>query len=64
MATKVTYDRSVGETLRAQLDAISLRVGLDPTTIQQMSPYPNQLSQLWELEEPPYKDEEDDKVKK
>ena len=39
MVTKAAYDRSVRETLRAQLDAISLRVGVDPTTILQMPPY-------------------------
>ena len=63
MATKAAYDRSVGETLRAQLDAISLRFGVDPTTIPHMLPYPNQLSRPWDLEEPPYdKDEEEDNV--
>ena len=60
MATKATCDWSTEETLHAQLDVVSLRVGMDPTTIPQMSPYPNQLSRLWELEEPPYEDEEDD----
>ena len=39
MATKAAYDRSVRETLHAQLDAISLRVGVDPSTVPQMPPY-------------------------
>ena len=60
MATKVAYDKSFGLTLCAQLDAISLRVGVDPTTIPQMPPYPDQLCWLWEPEEPPYEEEEDD----
>ena len=58
MVTKVVYDQSVGEMLHAQLNAISLRVGLDPTTIPQMLPCPDQLSRPWEPEEPPYEDEE------
>ena len=58
MATKATYDKSAGETLRAQLHAIILRIGMDPTTIPQ-PPYPNQLSRPWEPEEPLY-DEEDE----
>ena len=61
MATKAAYDQSVGETLRSKLDAINLRVGVDPTTIPQMPPYPDQLSRPWEPEEPPYEDEEGDK---
>ena len=60
MTIKVAYDRSVRETLCAQLDAINLRLGLDPTTIPQMPPYPDQLSRPWEPEEPPYEDDEDD----
>ena len=39
MATKATYEQSVEETLHAQLDAISLRVSLDPTIIPQMLSY-------------------------
>ena len=58
MATKTAYDRSVGETLLAQLDAISLIVGVDSTTIPHMSPYPDQLSKPWEPEEPPYEEDE------
>ena len=52
MATKGAYDHSIGEALRAQLDAISLRVGVDPSIVLQMLPYP----EPWE---PPY--EEDNK---
>ena len=59
MLIKADYDRSVGETLRAQLDAISRRVGLDPTTIPQMPPYLDQLSRPWEPEAPPYEDEDE-----
>ena len=58
MLTKATYDRSVGETLSAKLDAINLRIGLDPNTTPQMPPYPSQFSQPWEPEALPYKDEE------
>ena len=43
---------------RAQLDAISLRVGMDPSVVPWMPPYPKQLSQPWELEEPPYNEED------
>ena len=62
MATKAAYDLSVGETLLAQLDAISLRFGVDPSIVPQMPPYLDQLSRPWEPEEAPYKeeDEEDD----
>ena len=62
MATKVAYDRSVEERLCAQLDVISLKVGMDPSTIPQMPPYPDQLSKPWEPDEPPYEegDEKDD----
>ena len=61
MVAKAAYDRSLGEALRAQLDAISLRVGVDPAVVPQMPPYPEQLSRPWESEEPPYdEDEEED----
>ena len=60
MMTKAAYDRSVGETLSAKLDAISLRFGLDPTTTSQMPPLPNQLSRPWEPEVLPYEDEDED----
>ena len=60
MLTKVAYDRSVGVTLSVKLDAISLHVGLDPTTTPQMPPFPDQLSRPWKLEALPYK--EDDEV--
>ena len=62
MATKVSYDHGVRQALRAQLDAISLRVGVDTSAVQQMPPYPEQLSRPWVPEEPPYEeeDEEDD----
>ena len=60
MATKAGYNLSAGETLCAKVDAISLRVGVDPTTIPQMLPDPNLLSRPLEPEEPPYKDAEDD----
>ena len=58
MLTKAAYDRSIGETLSIKLYAISLSVGLDPTTMPQMPPFPDQLSQPWEPKAPPY--EEDD----
>ena len=60
MATKAAYDQSVRETLRAQLDAISLRVGMDPTTILQMPPYPDQLSRPWEPEELLFEEDEEE----
>ena len=40
------------------LRPLAYRVGMDPSTISQMPPYPKQLSRPWEPEEPPY--EEDD----
>ena len=62
MATKAAYDRSVGKTLPAQLDANSLRVGVVPSAVPYMPPYLEQLRRPWEPDEPPYKedDEEDD----
>ena len=60
MLTKAAYNRSVEETLCAQLDAISLRVGLHLTTIPQMSPYPDKLSRPWEAEESPYEDDDEE----
>ena len=60
MVTKAAYDRNVCETLHAQLDAISLRISVDPTTILQMLPYPNQLSRPWESEELPYEEDDED----
>ena len=57
MATKAAYDHNVGEALRAQLEAISLTVGVDPSTIPQMPSYLEQLSKPWEPEEPPYDEE-------
>ena len=61
MVAKVAYDRSIGEVFCPQLDAISLQVGVDPTTVPQMPPYPEQLTRPWEPEKPPYdEDEEED----
>ena len=60
MATKVTYDRSIGETLHAQLDTISLRLGEDPITIPHIPPYLDQLSRPWEPKEPPYEEDDED----
>ena len=64
MLTKATYDQSVGGTLSAKLDAISLRVGLDPTItpqmLPQMSPFPDQLSRPWEPEALAYGDEDEE----
>ena len=60
MATKAAYDRSVGEALRALLEAISLRVSMDSSVVPQMLPYPEQLSRPWELEEPPYEEDTED----
>ena len=63
MAAKATYDRSIGEVLRAQLDAISQRVGVDPAAVPQMQPYLKQLSLPWEPKELLYeKDEEEDEA--
>ena len=55
--TKAAYEQSVGETLSAKLDAISLCIGLDPTIMPQMPPFLDQLSRPWEPEAPPYEDE-------
>ena len=60
MATKAAYDRNIGEVLRVKLDAISLRVGVDPVAVPQMPPYPKQLNQPWEPEEPPYEEDEEE----
>ena len=62
MATKAAYDRNVGEALRAQQDAISFRVYVNPSAVPQMPPYLEQLSRPSEPKEPPYEedDEEDD----
>ena len=62
MATKVAYDHSASKVLRAQVQAINLRVGMDPSPIPQMPSYLEQLSRPWEPEEPPHEedDEEDD----
>ena len=61
MVAKAAYDRSVREALCSQLDTISLRVGVDPSAVPQVLPYPEQLSRPWEPEEPPYdEDDEDD----
>ena len=60
MATKAAYDCNIGEALRAQLDAISLRVGVDSFIVPQMPPYHKQLSRTWEPEEPYDEDDEDE----
>ena len=60
MAAKAAYDRSMGEALHAQLEAISLQVGVDPAIVPQMPPYPEQLTKPWEPEEPSYDDEEEE----
>ena len=44
MVTKATYDYNVKKALWAQLDAISLRVGVDPSVVPKMLPYLEQLS--------------------
>ena len=60
MVAKAAYDRSIGEVLRTQLDAISLRVSMDPATVPQTPPYPEQLTRPWEPEEPPYDEEKEE----
>ena len=60
MATKAAYDRSVREELRAQLEAISLKVGVDPSTAPRMPLYPEQLSRPRELEKPRYEEDDDE----
>ena len=57
MEAKATYDLSIGEALHAQLDAISLQVGVDAVAVPQMSPFPEQLTRPWEPEEPLYEEE-------
>ena len=37
-----------------------MRVGVDPAVMPQMPPYPEQLNRPWELEKPPYEEEEED----
>ena len=58
MMTKATYDRSVGGTLSAMLNAIRLFVGLDTTTTPQIPYFPHQLNRPWEPKALPYKDED------
>ena len=60
MSTKAAYDCCVREVLRAQLEAISLRVGVDPSVVPQMPSYPEQLSKPWKPEEPPYEEDDED----
>ena len=60
MVAKAAYDRSMGEAMRARLDALILRNGVDPTTMPEVPTYPENLTHPWEPEEPPYEEEEDD----
>ena len=60
MLQKATYDRSVNETLSAKLDQTSLYVGLDPATTPPMLPFPDELTRAWTVEEPLYKEEEEE----
>ena len=48
------------EALCAQLEAISLGVGVDHTVVPRMPLYLEQLTRPWEPEEPPYEEEKDD----
>ena len=44
----------------AQLNTIILRDGVDPVTMPEVPPYPNQLTRPWEPEEPPYEEKKED----
>ena len=59
MAAKATYDRHMGEAMCTRLDAIILRDGVDPAIMIEVPPYPENLTRSWELEELPYKEEEE-----
>ena len=60
MAAKAAYDRSMCEAMCARLDALILNSGVDPALMPQVPTYPDNLTRPWELEEPLYKDEEED----
>ena len=56
---KVAYNRSISETLNAKLDQISLRYGIDPTTVPLMREFPEELNQPWKIVEQPYEDDKE-----
>ena len=60
MAAKAAYDSRMGEAMCAQLDAIILRDGVDPTTMPKVPTSLENLTRPWELEEPPYEEEEEE----
>ena len=60
MAAKAAYDHRMGEALRARLDALILRDGVDPATMPEVPTYPKNLTRPWENEEPPYEKEEEE----
>ena len=57
---KVTYDRSVIETLNAKLDQISLRYSVEPSTVPPMPEFPEELSRPWEPVEHLYEDDDEE----
>ena len=59
MAAKAAYDRSMGEEMCAQLDALFLNSGVDLASMPQVPIYLEILTRPWEPEEPPYEDEEE-----
>ena len=59
MAVKAAYDRNMGETMCAHLNALILWNGVDPAMMPEVPTYPENLTRPWEPDEPPY-DEEDE----
>ena len=62
MAAKAAYDCSIGEAMCFHLDALVLNSSVDPSSMPQVPTCPETLTRPWELEEPPYKEEEDDEA--
>ena len=60
MAAKAAYDRSIGEVMCARLDALILNSGVDLASMPKVPTSPETQTRLWEPEEPPYKEDEDD----
>ena len=63
MVAKATYDRSMGELMCARLDALILNNDVNPTKLPEVPTYPENLTRLWEPEEPPYEEEEEEEKK-
>ena len=60
MAAKAAYDYRMGEVMYARLDALIMRDGVDPATMPEVPTYRENLTRPWELEEPPYEEEDEE----